>query len=79
MAAGELGMLLRLGWRGAYPGSKLYADFGHFLGVSQGPSFLFVRRVGRGTCPVLVGGDIRPMGCGSQFDPKRKSGGAKML
>jgi hypothetical protein len=21
-------------WRGTYPGSKLYADFGHFLGVS---------------------------------------------
>jgi hypothetical protein len=34
MAAGELGTLLR--WWGAYPGSKLYADFGHFLGVSQG-------------------------------------------
>jgi hypothetical protein len=70
MAAGELGMLLRLGWRGAYPGSKLYADFGHFLGVSQG-DIPFVRRIGRGTCPELVGADIGAIKGGSQFDPTR--------
>jgi hypothetical protein len=34
MAAGELRMLL--GWRGGtYPVFKLFADFGHFLGVSH--------------------------------------------
>ena len=36
MAAGGLGLLLRCpGWRGTYPGFEWYADFGHFLGVSQ--------------------------------------------
>jgi hypothetical protein len=32
--AGDVAQVV--GWRGMYPGSKLYADFGHFLGVSQG-------------------------------------------
>src|SRR6202040_2262177 len=31
--AGDVAQVV--GWRGMYPDSKLYADFGHFSGVSQ--------------------------------------------
>jgi len=58
-----------VGWRGMYPGSKLSADFGHFLGVSQGV-IPFVRRVGRGTRPVLAKADVSADEGGSGFDPE---------